>query len=32
VIEITKGTTKKLEIDKTLPGNPVMQDYTTVKG
>lgn len=32
VIEITKGTNKKLEIDKQLQGNPVMQDYSSVKG
>ena len=27
VIEITQGTVKKLELNKHLPGNPVMQDY-----
>lgn len=32
VIEITKGTNRKLEIMKELEGNPVMQDYTSVKG
>ena len=28
VIEITRGTQMKLEVSKTLPGNPLMQDYT----
>lgn len=32
VIEITKGTSKKLECFKEIEGNPVMQDYSTVNG
>jgi inorganic pyrophosphatase len=28
VIEITKGTNKKLECFKEMEGNPIMQDYT----
>lgn len=32
IIEITKGTNKKLECSKETEGNPIMQDYTTVKG
>lgn len=31
MIEITAGTTRKLEIMKELPYNPVMQDYTKGK-
>lgn len=32
VIEITKGTNRKLEVMKEIEGNPVMQDYTSVRG
>lgn len=32
VIEITQGTTKKLECMKEIPNNPIMQDYKKAAG